>query len=171
MPAELPISGEPACGTNDVMILMAQSVPTATAVPCVQSMPAGWQATQVTVRRNRGRFNLQTDDHRVEVTLRPPGACAEVAGEEVPSDELDMRRFVQPIELTRRVLVTTTYVSPGACVTYDFDLAEGADPSLVVELESALAFQPRSTLVTEVDERSGLSLCGVGAPPCTGGDP
>ena len=103
--------------------------------------------------------------------MRPPGDCAEVAGEEVPSDELDMRRFVQPIELTPQVRVTTTYVSPGACVTYDFDLAEGADPSLVVELESALAFQPRSALVTEVDERSGLSLCGVGAPPCTGGDP
>ena len=168
VPAELPISDEPACGTNDVMILMAQAVPSATAVPCVQSMPAGWQASLVTVRRNRGRFNLHTDDHRVEVTLRAPSACAEVAGEEVPSDELDMRRFVQPIELTPQVRVTTTYLSAGACVTYDFDLAEGADPSLVVELESALAFQPRSTLVTEVDDRSGLSLCGVGAPPCTG---
>ena len=41
-PAELPVDREPACGTDDVMILMAQSVPTATAVPCIaRSRPAG----------------------------------------------------------------------------------------------------------------------------------
>ena len=41
-PAELPIGDEPTCGTDDVMILMAQAVPTAPAVPCVASLPAGW---------------------------------------------------------------------------------------------------------------------------------
>ncbi len=128
MPAELPISDEPACGTNDVMILMAQAVPTATAVPCVQSMPAGWEASEVTVRRGRGRFSLLTDDHRVEVMLRPPGACSEVAGDEVPSDELDMRRFEQPTQLTAaRCGSRRRTSSAGACVTYEFDLAEGAD--------------------------------------------
>ncbi len=44
-PADL--AHHPACGTGDVMILMAQSVPTATAVPCIESFPAGWDPTAV----------------------------------------------------------------------------------------------------------------------------
>ena len=48
-PAELPIDDKPSCGTGNVMILMAQSVPSATAVPCVAALPAGW------TRRRRTR--------------------------------------------------------------------------------------------------------------------
>jgi hypothetical protein len=42
---------------------------------------------------------------------------------------------------------------------------------LVLELDAALAFQPRIDLVAEVEERNGLSLCGADAPTCTGGLP
>jgi hypothetical protein len=42
---------------------------------------------------------------------------------------------------------------------------------LVAALDAALAFQPRSALVAEVEGRNGLSLCGADAPPCTGGPP
>ena len=107
----------------------------------------------------------------MEVELRPPADCVGDVGDEVPSDELDMRRFELPTQLPPDAPATRTYLSSGACVTYHFDLGEAADPSLVVELDTALAFQPRSELVAEVERRSGLSLCGVGAPPCVGGDP
>src|SRR4029077_5176538 len=40
-PAELDVQQTPSCGTRDVMILMAQSVPSATAVPCIATLPAG----------------------------------------------------------------------------------------------------------------------------------
>ena len=41
-PAELPIGQDPTCGTEEVMILMAQAVPSATAIPCLQALPTGW---------------------------------------------------------------------------------------------------------------------------------
>ena len=59
-PAELPLNdperpgrdqAEPTCGTNDVMVLMAQSVPTAPSIPCISSFPAGWEVGQVVVER------------------------------------------------------------------------------------------------------------------------
>jgi membrane-associated phospholipid phosphatase len=171
IPAELPIDDEPTCGANDVTILMAQAVPTATVVPCINAMPAGWHSSLVTVTRHSARFSLESEDHSVEVELRPPADCVSDVGDEVPSDEPDMRRFDLPTQLPPDAPATRTYLSSGACVTYHFDLGEAADPSLVVDLDTALAFQPRSELVAEVERRSGLSLCGVGAPPCVGGDP
>ena len=55
-------------------------------------------------------------------------------------------------------------------MTYRYDFDDDANGSVIVGLDAALSFQPRSVLVADVAERSGLSLCGVGAPPCRGGD-
>jgi hypothetical protein len=66
------------------------------------------------------------------------------------------------------VRATRTYLFDGACVTVDFDLDDAASASLMVELDSALSFQPRDELVDHVGNRTGLSLCGLGAPPCVG---
>ena len=91
---------------------------------------------------------LQAADHRVEVTLRPPEACAIGRRREVPSDELGMRRFERADAVAagraghEDVPVRRRRASP-----YDFDLDDAADASLLVELDGALAFQPRSELV------------------------
>ena len=77
-PVELPIDDKPSCGTSNVMILMAQSVPTATSVPCVAALPAGWTVGGVRVSRGEGQFWLDSDQagrHAVEVTLRPESEC------------------------------------------------------------------------------------------------
>jgi membrane-associated phospholipid phosphatase/tRNA A-37 threonylcarbamoyl transferase component Bud32 len=170
-PAELPVGDQPACGTSDVMILMAQSVPTATAVPCVASVPAGWHTRDVTIVRNRARFRLRSGDNVVEVLLRPPEDCTVQGADEIPSDELGMRRFERPVELPPGARTTRIYLSPGACVTYELDLADSADTSMVVQLDAALAFQPRAELAAEVQRRTGLRLCGAGVPPCVGAQP
>src|SRR5262245_27787446 len=86
-PADLPIGAEPTCGTDDVMILMAQAVPTAPAVPCIAAFPAGWETGDVLVARGRARFELGTGGHRVTVTLRPPGGCALDGAVATASDE------------------------------------------------------------------------------------
>ena len=54
-------------------------------------------------------------------------------------------------------------------MTYRFEFDGDVDGSTTVVLDAALAFQPRAELVDEVEQRSGLSLCGAGAPECTGG--
>ena len=53
-------------------------------------------------------------------------------------------------------------------MTYRFELDADVGQSTTVMLDAALGFQPRAELVDEVEQRSGLSLCGAGAPECTG---
>ena len=140
---------------TSVMILMAQAVPTATAVPCIAALPAGWSVGGVRVRRGDGRFWLDSDQaggHAVEVRLRPPGACAVDDATEVPSDEPGWRRFEQPEQLPPALRAVRTYVSDGACVTYALRVRRrrqrvgDASPST-----PRSAFQPRAELVDEVE--------------------
>jgi membrane-associated phospholipid phosphatase len=171
IPAELPIGDDPACGTNDLMVLMAQSVPTATAVPCVSSFPAGWEASDVAVKSDRSRFQLRADDNRVEVTLQQPQECDVDDALEVPSDELGARRYDTATQLPPDARALHTYLFDGGCVTVEYALDDTADASLLVELDNALSFQPRGELVDDVDERTGgLTLCGADAPGCVGGE-
>ena len=163
---DLPVSGKPDCGTGKLMILMAQSVPSATLVPCVASLPAGWDLGGVHVKRNRATFWLNSDlggERAVEAQLMRPGACDVSAATPVPSDEVGTERYEQPERLPPNLRSTRYYLFPGGCVTYQFSFAEGANPSLMFNVDQALAFQPRSTLVDHVRATTDLALCGAGA--------
>ena len=56
---------------------------------------------------------------------------------------------------------TRYYLFPGGCVTYEFAFAGRASASLIFDADSALAFQPRRTLVAAVRraERSPALRC------------
>ncbi len=174
-PHELPTGAEPSCGTEDIMILFAQTVPTAPAVPCIAALPAGWTVGGVRAHNGEAQFWLDSDrvgTHAVDVRLRGSARCSVDGALEVPSDEAGWRRFEEPEQLPPGVVAVRTYVADDACVTYRFELDDDVDASSSVALDQALSFQPRGELVAAVDRRSGgLTLCGAQAPPCVGGVP
>ena len=88
---------------------------------------------------------------------------------EVPSDEAGFRRYERIEQLPPDLRSTRYYLFPGGCVTYEFAFDGRASASLIFDADSALAFQPRHTLVASVREQSDLKLCGATAPPCPGG--
>jgi hypothetical protein len=166
-PAESNVRGKPECGSNNLVVLMAQSVPAATSIPCVAALPAGWTTGSVNVRRGLSRFWLNSDiagKHAVEVRLTSAAACTADRASEVSSDVPGMREF-QTSSIgsheTRR-----SYIFPGGCVTHTFRFDTDANPSQRLDAEIALSFQPRPALVREVRHDVGLTLCGAGAPPC-----
>ncbi|HEY0517847.1 MAG TPA: phosphatase PAP2 family protein [Ilumatobacteraceae bacterium] len=170
-PIDLPIDDKPSCGTEKVMILMAQSVPTAPEVPCVASLPAGWSFGSARISRGEGQFWLNSDQaggHALEVTLRPEDKCSLEGASEVTSDEPGLRRFERPIQLPPDLRAVRMYVTHGECVTYEFQFHGDANASAIVVLDAALGFQHRADLVAVVDRQTGLSLCGAAARPCTG---
>jgi hypothetical protein len=168
---DLGVDGTPTCGTSNLMILSAQSVPSARLLPCVASIPAGWELGGVQIDDERARFWLDSDlagDRAVEVTLLPPDRCSVAAATQVPSDEVGVRRYERVAELPPNLRSTRTYRFPGGCVTYEFEFHGALTGSLLADADSALAFQSRRAVVAEVRRTSDLSLCGAGA-PCTGG--
>jgi tRNA A-37 threonylcarbamoyl transferase component Bud32 len=166
------VTAKPDCGTNELMVLMAQSVPSATSVPCVAALPAGWGVGSVSVRQDRARFWLNSDrggKHAVEVRLVPPDACRTAGATEVPSDQVGMHRLERPEALPPNLRSTRFYVFDGGCITYRFAFEGNASASLMFDAETALSFQPRAELVRSVDRDFGLTLCGADAPRCPGG--
>jgi membrane-associated phospholipid phosphatase/tRNA A-37 threonylcarbamoyl transferase component Bud32 len=157
---DLPIAKPPECGTSSTVILMAQAVPSASAVPCIDVLPAGWTFGQAVVHNGRGRFWLNSDQagHRaVVVTLSH--ACdvtrARVVGRRPP----DTTRFEEARSGSRLSLLRFDRF-PGGCATYDIDFDAGAPPALLADVERALAYTARTRLVRHVARDSGLVFCG-----------
>lgn len=162
----------PGCPENPtILVLAAQAVPSATMLPCVEQLPAGWSFAGSETLDGRFRFWLDSDRagfHAVQVSL--VASCDTSRAVEVTPDvdEVGTRRFERPISLPPNFAADRYYTFPGGCVEVAFRFASGADPTLVLQANQALGFRPRQPLVDDLAD-SGLILCGVGAPDCPGG--
>jgi tRNA A-37 threonylcarbamoyl transferase component Bud32 len=139
---EVPFS--PTCEPQSVTVLMAQSVPTATTVPCIATLPTGLTFDGATARNGEARFWLSSDragDAAVTVTFA--GTCDAAAS----SGGSEPDRFSR---------VT------GGCVAYDYSIPARDDPEIIEAIDDALGFLARDDLVAYVNEETGLTLCGAG---------
>lgn len=159
----------PLCRGNNALILMAQSVPSATFAPCIAEFPAGWSFGGLDIRTGRAEFWLDSDraGYRA-VTVTLARSCDVSRAVPVPggADEVGLRRFEEPEALPPRFSGNRYYVFPGGCVTYRFAFAPGTPFALAVEATDALSFVSRAEGVREIRGR-GLELCGAGV-PCPG---
>ena len=70
-PAQLNVGGSPTCGTSDLMVLLAQAVPTTPGVPCLQEMPAGWTVERRACHQRRGSLLAGLRSRRSARHLHP----------------------------------------------------------------------------------------------------
>jgi hypothetical protein len=151
---------EPACryqgrqGTA-VVILMAQAVPTASQLPCVELLPAGWRVSDLFVRNGRVRFSLDSDrvgDGAVQVVLEQFCSFGRVT--RVPSDHPGTRRYqeVISIEPGRRYQGAVYCLFPGGCVTYRLDFRSDEQARPLGEVSLALGFVTRDALRRTVSD-------------------
>jgi hypothetical protein len=162
----------PSCDrpTEDIFVLEAQSVPSATRLPCIDDLPTGWSFTGSSVRDLETQIFLDHDragPHAVELIMTD--GCDTSAAVQVPpdADEVGTRvynepRSMQPFTGSRYV------VFEGGCIEYRYSFASGAEPTLVIEADQALSTVARSVVAAAVQERLDLTLCGAGSPPCDG---
>lgn len=155
-------SAAPRCNKVDTLVLMAQSVPTAELVPCIDALPAGWNFGEMDIRSGRSTFTLDSDRaglSAVRVTLAR--GCDIARGTEVPSDEVDddieVRRVERIDSLMDRYRGTRSYLFPGGCVTYRFSFAQRGT-ALVNDVSLAVGFTTRARLAEEVERSSGGRL-------------
>ena len=149
-----------------MLVLMAQAVPTATQLPCVDlnNLTAEWSLSDVFVRNGRARFALDrfhdTQNHAVVVVLERTCRFGKVT--RVPSDQAGIQRYQEVTEIRpgREFRGAIYYLFRGGCVTYrlHFIGAEQARPLGDVVL--MLDFIPRERVAAAIrqDSKGKLSL-------------
>jgi tRNA A-37 threonylcarbamoyl transferase component Bud32 len=163
-PAENIGAYAPDCGTGHSMILTAQAVPSAAVLPCVAALPSGWRVGGADIASGRTSFWLDSDQagpRAATVTLAAD--CDTRGARRIPSDQPGTRRFERPLSLQPRFSDLRFYTFPGGCVTYQFRFPPGVSPVLAGAADTAVAFVPRSRLVSYVRQTEDLALCGRGA--------
>jgi membrane-associated phospholipid phosphatase len=154
----------PQCGTGHSIILAAQAVPSAAMVPCVASLPSGWQVGGADVGSGHARFWLDSDQAGMRaVTISLSATCDVSGARQIPSDQPGTRRFERPLSLSPLFADLRFYTFPGGCATYHFRFAPGISPMLAIPVDGAVAFVSRSRLVDYVRSTERLALCGRGA--------
>jgi hypothetical protein len=163
-PAGGPLTA-PTCDRGDVLILLAQSVPSAAFVPCITEFPAGWTFGGEHFDAEGSVFWLDSDragDRSVTVSL--DRSCDTRGAVRVPvePDEAGTVRYERPQSLPPRFLAERLYTFPGGCVTYRFAFRPGATFTQALEATSALTFFSRAEGVKLLQQEEGLKLCGRG---------
>ncbi len=168
----------PSCGTGHSMILSAQAVPSAALLPCIAALPAGWSVGGTDIASGQASFALDSDRagpaSGLILTLSSPGivnevtitltaACDTSGTRQIPSDQPGTRLFERPASLVPQYSELRYYTFPGGCATYQFRFARGASQVVTTTVGTAVAFMPRSALVSYVRRTAGLALCGRGA--------
>jgi len=143
------------CTSTRTMTLMAQAVPSAERLPCIESLPLGWHVTATRIERDRAEFDLEvgfTGDNEIEVQV---GGTTRTATTNVILTPTCPAASTDPSS-------ELVYV-PGGCVVYRTSLPAGQGPGASFDAGGGLTFVDRSTLVATVQDGSDLALCGAGA--------
>lgn len=136
---------------NPALVVMAQAVPTAQLIPCIQSTPAGWTQGDLNARNGRAFFVLASSiDGPRAVTVIFTRDCDTRGASPVPTDEPGARRYERPTRLAHGFAGERYYVYPGGCTTYRFDLNGATHTQPVNEASTAVGFVSRDAIRAKV---------------------
>ena len=149
-----------------MLVLMAQAVPTATQLPCVDlnNLTAEWSLSDVFVRNGRARFALDrfhdTKNHAAVVVLERTCRFGKVT--RVPSDQAGIQRYQEVTEIRpgREFRGAIYYLFRGGCVTYRLDFRGGEQARPLGDVVLMLDFVPRERVAAAIrqDSKGRLSL-------------
>ena len=158
-------TGPPLCSTGDDraangVLLIAQSVPTSSWVPCLGvAVPLGWEFSHLDARNGASRFSLDSDRDgpgAIEVLLE--ASCDTEGATEIPSDREGMRRLERVVEVSPRYVGKRYYDFDGGCLTFSFRL-DGDSPGEALALASqVVGAVTRDDLRAQVRDESGGRL-------------
>jgi hypothetical protein len=136
---------------------MAQSVPTASLVPCIEILPVGWTLGDVVVGDGSSRFTMTND--RGGVLVAELTASCDLAGAAEQTSELaGARRYLRVERNAAGVVMTRTYTFPGGCVTQRLVAPEASRQQLAGESSFALSFTTRDALAAALRRDSNGRL-------------
>jgi hypothetical protein len=151
-PATSPMRcGQPDDRPSGMQVLLAQAVPTATAVPCLRSAAGNWSVAAFHAEDGRARVEFSYrygNDDTATVDLSP--GCDVAAAQEVSSEFDGVREYHRSATREGRYADETHYVYPGACASLRFYLSGSGADLRGAEIAAALGFTSRELLDQQI---------------------
>jgi serine/threonine protein kinase len=147
------------CSDLEPLWLLAQSVPSASLVPCVQLLPAGWSVAEVAVNNGRSLITLDHDRAgKAAVVVELTAACDLTGATEVTSEQPGARRYLRTDRNAPGFSATRAYAFPGGCITAQISAPATSGQQLTTQTSSAIGFTTRQELRRALSQRSGGRL-------------
>src|SRR6266487_297549 len=147
------------CTHLEPLWLEAQSVPSATLVPCLRSLPVGWTLANVAVNDGRSVITLDNDRAGAGVmVVRLIAGCDLRGATPVLSAQPGLVRYLLVEQQAPQFSATRFDVFAGGCVTMRLTVPTENRTQLITEAAQLLGFTPRQTLQQALEQRSGGRL-------------
>jgi len=133
---------------------MAQSVPSASLIPCLQLLPVDWKVAEVAVNNGRSVITLDHDrGGRAALVIRLTASCDLAGAKQVTSERLGATRWYRA-----RDNIRIYKFSGGGCVTQRFSAAGPSALGMRETASTELGFITREQLRQALRQRSGGRL-------------
>jgi tRNA A-37 threonylcarbamoyl transferase component Bud32/membrane-associated phospholipid phosphatase len=147
------------CTHLEPLWLQAQSVPSASLVPCVRSLPVGWTVANVAVNDGRSVISLNHDRAgNAAMVVRLTAACAPNGAVEGPSPTAGVRHYQRTESRTGGFTASWYDQFPGGCVTTRLRLTTDPNGEFAAQAPQVLGFTTRAALQEALSQRSGGRL-------------
>jgi len=139
-----PENARPICRSDSPTILMAESVPSASLIPCIDSLPGGWAFGTFEADETQATFSLEQQDGGGVLDVQLVSSCDAtgrgVAVEGFPS----VQRYRSEANGGSSVVWISTF--PGGCSRAELTFPAPPTQADVDRMEHALSFFPRDQL-------------------------
>jgi hypothetical protein len=149
------VVGNLACADLEPQWLLAQSVPSASLVPCLGPLPAGWSVGPVTVNDGRSVIHLNHDRAGTNVlVIELTAGCNPQGAVQASSTQPQVRRYERIDRQTPRYQAVVLDQFPGGCVTTQAPVPAANQTEINSELAPILHYTTRQALQQALDQRS-----------------
>ena len=153
-----PADAAPMCDEQgrNALVLMAQSVPEAEHIPCLDALPSGWYVNDVEIKSGQSRVGLTRDGSTgaSSVTMTFVPTCEIGDAVEVPSDEQGARRYEDVETVTDGYRGTSFLLVDGGCIRLAFNITGDGWSAAVNDAWSAVTLASRAELERYVRDYS-----------------
>lgn len=149
----------PACEASQSLALVAQSVPQASFVPCIEQLASGWRSTSFKAVSGHARFVLvPSSAGGRSVPVQLVRGCDVSGAPPTTPRAPGVRTYRHLDSISPRYKGTLYDVFPGGCVTYEFNFARGPHIALTEDFQASVALMSRTELRFRLHKKLGLTL-------------
>jgi hypothetical protein len=140
------------------LVLMAQSVPTASAVPCLRAELDDWFLDDLDSWDGRTKIEFSRLVDQVALTIELAATCDRGGASETATDQPGTRRFDERIRTGGAYRDRRFTCYPGPAWAYEFGLTGTGAQEAADDISRALGFVSRDQLADQVRSYSGGRL-------------